>query len=56
MEVRTVSQNKMTSECWPVQVWGMDQCKTCEFKKRGCGGKNIRQTGKNAKGHTVPLS
>lgn len=59
--VRLVPQDQMTAECWFVQAWGLDYCKTCEYygteKKphRECGGKNIRKTGKNEKGFSVPL-
>ena len=56
-EIKTVPQNKMTSECWSVQIWGLQACESCEFKgKRDCGGKKIRKTGKNDKGHAVPLT
>lgn len=56
MKVSTVEQAKVTDECWSVQIWGLGYCKTCEYAgKRLCGGKNIRKTGKNEKGFTVPL-
>jgi hypothetical protein len=54
--VRTVQQGHMTSECWSVQIWGLEKCATCEQKgKRDCGGKQIRKTGKNSSGFTVPI-
>lgn len=53
---RTVDQSKLSEECWGVQFFGLDNCKSCELKgKRDCGGKNIRKTGKNNKGFSVPL-
>lgn len=53
---RTVSQSKLSAECWPVQVWGLSACKTCEFRnKPDCGGKKIRKTGKNSLGFKVPI-
>ena len=57
MQVKTISQANLTPECWNVQVWGLEKCKTCEYRKsKECGGKNIRKTGKNAKGLTVPIN
>jgi hypothetical protein len=54
VNAKEVDQKKMTSECWGVQMWGTDYCKSCEFKgKRDCGGKNILKTGKNAAGCAV---
>jgi hypothetical protein len=56
-QVKTIHQNNLSSECWMVQINGLKECETCEFKgKRDCGGKNIRKTGKNALGLTVPIS
>lgn len=56
LEVKTINQNQLSSECWFVQFWGLERCETCEYKnKRDCGGKNIRKTGKNKLGYTVPL-
>lgn len=55
--IRTVPQDKMTSECWLIQFNGLKACESCEVKgKKSCGGKNIVKTGKNEKGHTVPLT
>jgi len=57
MRTTTVKQGDMTGECWLVQFWGDDACKTCEARDTSeCGGQQIRKTGKNEKGHTVPLS
>lgn len=53
---RTVQQSRLSAECWSIQVWGKETCETCGFKNRKeCGGKNIRKTGKNDKGITVPI-
>lgn len=55
--VRKVNQSDLSSECFMVQVWGPDRCKTCEFQgKKDCGGQNILRTGHNEKGHLVPLA
>ena len=54
--VKMVQQSKLSSECWSVQIWGQEHCKTCEFlNKRDCGGKKIRKTGVNDKGLQIPL-
>ena len=53
---RIVNQADLSSECWNVQIWGLKQCKKCEFKNtRECGGKKIRKTGKNELGKKVPI-
>lgn len=53
----TVSQSKLTGECWLIQFRGKEACEKCEYKdkRNACGGMDIRETGKNAKGFTVPL-
>jgi hypothetical protein len=57
MEIKTIHQNNLTSECWLVQFNGLKECDTCEQKgKRDCGGKQIRKTGKNRLGLNVPIS
>ena len=53
---RVVTQGNLTPECWSIQVWGKSACRGCEYKDtKSCGGKNIRKTGKNAKGLRVPI-
>jgi hypothetical protein len=54
---RTVSQARLSSECWLVQFHGIEYCESCEFKNKlkHCGGLKIRQTGKNEKGFSVPI-
>lgn len=60
-------RTKLSSECIPVQINGLRECKTCLLKndKRYdrsthkwvtfCGGSNIRLKGKNKRGYVVPL-
>ena len=53
---RSVPQSDLTAECWMIQFMGPDACKECAVRDTDeCGGKEIRKTGKNAKGKTVPL-
>jgi hypothetical protein len=57
MEIKQIKQSNLTSECWSVQMWGLKECDTCEFKNtKECGGKKIRKTGKNSKGISVPVN
>ncbi len=54
--VKMVNQGDLLAECWSVQIWGQEHCKTCEFlNKRDCGGKKIRKSGMNEKGIQIPL-
>lgn len=56
VKTATMPQNKLTFECWGVQLWGLNECSTCEFRgKKNCGGKQIRKTGKNSLGFPVPV-
>jgi hypothetical protein len=56
MEIRTINQSELTSECWSIQFQGLKACKSCEFlNTKECGGKNIRKTLINDKGIKVPL-
>jgi len=42
--VKTVNQSDLTSECWIIQMFGIDECKTCEyFNTDECGGQEIRK-------------
>ena len=53
---RHIRQDKITAECWSIQMWGKEKCKTCEYlKTKACGGKDILKTGKNTKGFEVPV-
>lgn len=55
--VRITRQGNLSGECWMVQIYGLDTCKTCEYRSSAeCGGKTIRKTGKNEHGHKVPVS
>ena len=43
MKTYIVPANKLTSECWMVQIAGLLACKDCEFRDTAeCGGKRIR--------------
>ena len=43
MKTYIVPSEKLTSECWMVQIAGLEACKNCEFlNKASCGGKKIR--------------
>jgi len=56
IRARSISQTKLSAECWPVQVWGLTYCDNCEYKdKPECGGQNIRKTGINELGFRVPI-
>jgi len=56
ISVKMVPQNKMSGECWSIQIWGPIRCTDCEYKDTDeCGGKEIRKTGRNEKGYEVPL-
>ena len=44
LKVKTMKQSELTSECWLIQMWGINQCKTCEaFNTDECGGQKIRE-------------
>jgi len=46
----------LTSECWLVQFYGREYCEMCSRRDTDdCNGKEIRKTGKNSKGVTVPV-
>jgi hypothetical protein len=41
---KEVDQNKLTSDCWMIQINGLEECEKCQFlNKRSCGGKKIRK-------------
>jgi len=55
-QVVVVKQDNLSAECWIVQLFGLANCKTCEYRDTPeCGGQQIRTTGKNELGHNVPL-
>jgi len=46
----------LSSECFLIQFFGDNSCKTCEaFGKSSCGGKNILKTGQNSLGFKIPM-
>lgn len=56
-DVKMVRYSKLSTECWFVQVWGLEKCEDCESRDTpDCGGQNIRKTGKNRYGHEVPVA
>lgn len=55
-QTRTIKQDKLSSECWMIQFQGLEACRNCPYKNTAeCGGKAIRKTLMNEKGHKVPL-
>lgn len=46
-----VDQNKLTSNCWEIQIKGLTACNTCELKDtENCGGgKTLKQFHKKLK-------
>ena len=41
---KSVYQKDLTSDCWPVQFWGLPYCRTCEhLASEECGGQSIRK-------------
>ena len=56
MKVLNIKQGHLTSECWQVQFFGLAACKKCIYKgTKACGGLGVILSGKNKKGHEVPL-
>jgi hypothetical protein len=54
MKEKVIRQDRLTGECWLVQMWGTNQCKDCPAKDtEDCGGQEILKTGKNEKGYLV---
>jgi hypothetical protein len=44
VKFKTMNQSDLTSECWVIQMWGIDECKHCVFLDTDeCGGKEIRK-------------
>ena len=42
LKTKTMEQSDLTSDCWSIQMWGLEACQTCEFlNTSGCGGQNI---------------
>ncbi len=54
--IGTIDQSRLTSECWEIQFKGLEACEDCEYLNTDeCGGKEIRESGKNAKDYKVPI-
>jgi hypothetical protein len=51
----SIKQSELSAECWSIQAFGLSACEKCPYKRRGCGGRAIRKTLMNNKGHKVPL-
>ena len=54
-KMRVVNQALLTGECLMIQLFGQECCETCDAKRSGCGGRDIRNTGRNRKGIKVPV-
>lgn len=55
-EMKVIKQADLSAECWPVQIWGLEECESCLYRDtEGCGGAKVRATGMNEKGFKVPL-
>ena len=56
MKVLNIKKSHLTSECWNVQFLGLAACEKCIYKgTKACGGLGIILSGKNKKGHKVPI-
>ena len=56
MEIKSIKQSDLSSECWLIQMFGLSSCKNCEaFDTDDCGGKEILKNGFNEKGIDIPL-
>ena len=56
VQIKTIHQNNLSSECLLIQVWGPAACLECKSQnKSSCGGKKIRLTMKNEKELSVPV-
>ena len=50
MNIKTINQNQLTSDCWLIQFWGIKECEKCGVKNtKDCGGKKIRSLIKKGK-------
>jgi len=44
VHVKRIYQKDLTSDCWPIQVWGLSNCRKCEYlATEDCGGQRIRK-------------
>ena len=43
-KVKRIYQKDLTSDCWPIQFWGLPYCRTCDYlASEDCGGQRIRK-------------
>ena len=44
MKIKTMKQSNLTSECFLIQMFGIEKCKDCEsLNTDECGGQEIRK-------------
>jgi hypothetical protein len=44
METKIIKQSELTSECFVIQMWGIESCDSCEYLNTDeCGGQEIRE-------------
>jgi len=44
VKVKLIYQKDLTSDCWPVQFWGLSHCRSCDnLASDECGGQSIRK-------------
>ena len=41
---KTIKQSQLTSDCWSIQIWGMEACEDCGLLGTDeCDGQEIRE-------------
>ncbi len=56
IKVREIKQSSLTAECWLIQIYGPEHCRTCPaVDTDDCGGQDIRKRLFNRKGLNVPV-
>ena len=56
MKTVIVNQAELTSDCWLIQMQGIEACENCEFKDTTeCGGKSILKRIANGKYPSVGI-
>lgn len=44
IRVKVIGARSLTSECWPIQSWGLPYCRDCNYlATEECGGTRIRK-------------
>jgi len=39
MKSKIIKQSDLTSDCFPIQLWGLESCEKCQYKNTSdCGG------------------